>query len=141
MTPIGPQKPAPRGTPEAVALFLDDAAARLRPFIEAKGLTIKPYEIVDRPSGTWAHNLYGQAGTTRFAIQLAVHPANAPHFSATVTGYVRDPSEGDPEWMQITSSGSDGMARMLAAVEDALRRLRLACGFKSAYARFPDAQA
>ena len=138
MTPLGPPRLAPKGTPEAVARYLDDAAAYLRPYVEDFSLELKPYENAEAHAGTWAHNLYGSQSGARYAIQLASNDDEAPSFIGTVTGYVMARGEdGAMGWMEVAARKATGMAGALEAIDAMYRFLRLACGFRAAYARHP----
>lgn len=142
MTPLGPPKLAPEGTPFSVARYLDNAAEYLKPIAQDHALRLKPYDIRQPDDGTWGHHLYGAAWDRAFAIQVTANDAGADMFSATVTGFVLHYVKGvEEEWLQIECRAVNGMAQLVTCVHDFLQSLRLTCVWRMAHVTDPDSKA
>lgn len=142
MTPLGPPKLAPEGTPFSVARYLDNAAEYLRPIAEDGALDLKPYEIRHPDDGTWGHHLYGSAWDRAFAIQVTANDVEADAFTASVTGFILHCAEGvEEEWVQIEFRRVNGMAQLVECVHEFLEALRLACVWRMAHVTDPDSKA
>jgi len=142
MTPLGPPKLAPEGTPFSVARYLDNAAEYLRPIAEQDALDLKPYDIRQPDDGAWGHHLYGSAWDRGFAIQVVANDVGADSFNATVTAFVLHYAKGAKEvWLQIECRAVNGMAGLVACVHDFLAILRLACVWRMAHVTDPDSEA
>lgn len=142
MNEVGPPRIAPKDVPHAAALYLDNAAHYLGPFVKEHELNLKPYDQYQPDQTAWCHSMYGACRDREFCIQVVTDADLAPAFHADVRGYVRlYPKDHGNAWLPLGNRRVGGMHEMLAAADETIVVLRLACVLRMPHPTDPDPKA